>query len=61
MDLPINLEELRDMIVGLQIAGGSTQNQKFAVIADRLKLVEQLMSEGKPYKKILREEYNIVA
>jgi len=31
------------------------------LLADRLKLVCRLMEEGKPYKKILREEYNIVA
>lgn len=54
MDLPINLDELRIVVVALQKAGVHD-------IADRLKLVEQLIVEGKPYKKILREEYNIVA
>ena len=61
MDLPLSQDELRDIIVALQIANGHSTNQKFRDIADRLKLVEQLMAEGKPYKKILREEYNIVA
>jgi hypothetical protein len=61
MDIPIDLDELRDIVIGLQIAGSHTKNQKFDNIADRLKLVEQLIFEGKPYKKILREEYNIVA
>lgn len=61
MDLPIDLDELRNVVIGLQIAGTHTQNPKFTDIASRLKLVEQLMAEGKPYKKILREEHNIVA
>jgi hypothetical protein len=30
-------------------------------LRDRLLLVSELMKEGKPYKKILREEYNLVA
>ena len=54
MDLPINIDELRDVVIALQ------KDNKLE-LADRLKLVEQLMVDGKPYKKILREEYNIVA
>jgi len=54
MDLPINIDELRDIIVALQAANKPE-------LADRLKLVCRLMEEGKPYKKILREEYNLVA
>jgi hypothetical protein len=54
MDLPINLDELRDIVIALQ-----KDNQ--LELADRLKLVEQLIAEGKPYKKILREEYGMVA
>ena len=54
MDLPINIDELRDIVVSLQ-----KDNQ--LVLADKLKLVAMLIEEGKPYKKILREEYNIVA
>jgi hypothetical protein len=54
MDLPINIDELRDVIVALQKNGNS-------LLADKLKLVCTLMEEGKPYKKILREEHNIVA
>ena len=61
MDLPIDVNELRDVVIALQIASNSTQSEKFTVIAERLKLVEQLVSEGKPYKKILREQYDIVA
>ena len=61
MDLPIDVNELRDVVIALQIASSSTQSEKFTVIAERLKLVEQLVSEGKPYKKILREQYDIVA
>ena len=61
MDLPIDTNELRDVVIALQIASSSTKNERYTVIAERLKLVEQLVSEGKPYKKILREQYDIVA
>ena len=54
MDLPIDINELRDIVIALQ------KGEKLE-LADRLKLVEELMTDGKPYKKILREEYNIVA
>lgn len=54
MDLPINLDELREIVISLQ----KTDQQ---LLADRLKLVAMLIEEGKPYKKILREEYGIVA
>ena len=54
MDLPINLDELREVVVSLEMANKLE-------LADRLKLVCHLIEEGKPYKKILREEYGIVA
>jgi len=54
MDLPINLDELREVVIALQKEGKLE-------LADRLKLVCVLAEEGKPYKKILREEYGIVA
>ena len=54
MDLPIDMNELRDIVVSLE------KDNKLQ-LADRLKLVCRLMEEGKPYKKILREEYGIVA
>lgn len=54
MDLPINIDELRQVVVALEAA------EKFE-LAERLKLVALLIEDGKPYKKILREEYNIVA
>jgi len=54
MDLPIDIDELREIIISLQ------KDNKL-LLADKLKLVCTLMEEGKPYKKILREEYNIVA
>jgi hypothetical protein len=61
MDLPISENELRDIVIALQIADGQSSNQRFRDLAERLKLVEQLIAEGKPYKKILREEYGMVA
>jgi hypothetical protein len=54
MDLPINLDELREIVIVLE------KEQK-SELADRLKLVCRLAEEGKPYKKILREEYGIIA
>jgi uncharacterized protein YerC len=54
MDLPITLDELRTIVVSLEMANKPE-------LADRLKLVCRLIEEGKPYKKILREQYNIVA
>jgi hypothetical protein len=54
MDLPINLDELRSIVIALQ-----KDNQ--LELGDKLKLVALLIEEGKPYKKILREQYNIVA
>lgn len=54
MDLPVTLDELRTIVVSLQ-------KDEQLVLADKLKLVALLVEEGKPYKKILREQYNIVA
>jgi|688.fasta_scaffold378274_2 hypothetical protein len=54
MDLPINQYELDVIIKELENAGRWE-------LRDRLLLVSELMAQGKPYKKILREEYNIVA
>ena len=54
MDLPINIDELREVVVSLEKDGK-------LLLADNLKLVAMLIEQGKPYKKILREEYNMVA
>lgn len=54
MDLPISIDELREIVVLLE-------KEQRGELADRLKLVALLIEEGKPYKKILREEYGIVA
>lgn len=54
MDLPISLDQLRDIVIALE-----KDNQHD--LAAKLKLVARLIEEDKPYKKILREEYNIVA
>ena len=54
MDLPINEYELRVIVECLERDGRWE-------LRDRLLLVSELMAEGKPYKKILREEHNIVA
>jgi len=54
MDLPITIDELRTIVVSLE------KDEQLA-LADKLKLVTLLIEEGKPYKKILREEYGMVA
>lgn len=54
MDLPVTLDELRTIVISLQ------KDEKL-VLADKLKLVAELVEQGKPYKKILREHYGIVA
>ena len=53
MDLPINIDELREIVISLQ------KDEKL-LLADKLKLVAMLIEQGKPYKKILREEHGIV-
>jgi len=54
MDLPVTLDELREIVIALE------KDEKM-ILADKLKLVALLAEEGKPYKKILREQYDIVA
>ena len=54
MDLPINDKEL-DTIINAMSLGGDT------VLFQKLKLVKELKDQGLPYKKILREEYGMIA
>jgi hypothetical protein len=54
MDLPINDEELNTIINAMSLGGDSALYQK-------LKLVKELKEQGLPYKKILREQYGMVA
>ena len=54
MDLPINDEELNTILNAMSLGGDSVLYQK-------LKLVKELKEQGLPYKKILREEYGMVA
>ena len=54
MDLPINDEELNTIISAMHLGGDVALYQK-------LKLVKELRDQGLPYKKILREEYGMVA
>jgi hypothetical protein len=54
MDLPINDEELNTIVRALTLGGNTALYQK-------LKLVKELKEQGLPYKKILREEYGMVA
>ena len=54
MDLPINEAELNTILNSLTLGGDTALYQK-------LKLVKELREQGLPYKKILREQYGMVA
>ena len=54
MDLPINDKELNTIVRALTLGGDTALYQK-------LKLVKDLREQNLPYKKILREEYGMVA
>jgi len=54
MELPINANEL-DLIVKALGFGGD------GALYHKLKLVRELREQGLPYKKILREQYGLVA
>ena len=54
MDLPIDDKELQIIVNSLTMAGNTALYQK-------LKLVKELREQGLPYKKILREQYGMVA
>jgi hypothetical protein len=54
MDLPITDEEL-NIIINAMALGGDT------ALFQKLKLVKELKDQGLPYKKILREDYGMVA
>jgi hypothetical protein len=54
MDLPINDDELNTIISAMTMGGNTALYQK-------LKLVKELREQGLPYKKILREQYGMVA
>ena len=54
MDLPINDKELNTIVNAMALGGDTALYQK-------LKLVKELKEQGLPYKKILREQYGLVA
>jgi hypothetical protein len=54
MDLPITDEELTTIINAMNLGGDTSLYQK-------LKLVKELKDQDLPYKKILREQYGMVA
>lgn len=54
MDLPITDDELNTIINAMALGGDTALYQK-------LKLVKELKGQGLPYKKILREEYGMIA
>ena len=54
MDLPINDDELNTIISAMTMGGDTALYQK-------LKLVKELRDQDLPYKKILREQYGMVA
>ena len=54
MELPINDKELATIVSALRLGGDAALYQK-------LKLVKELREQDLPYKKILREQYGMVA
>ena len=54
MELPINDKELEIIINSMTLGGDTALYQK-------LKLVKELRDQNLPYKKILREQYGMVA
>jgi hypothetical protein len=54
MDLPIDDKELETIINSMTLGGDTALYQK-------LKLVKELRDQNLPYKKILREQYGMVA
>ena len=54
MNLPITDEELTTIINVMSLGGDASLYQK-------LKLVKELKDQDLPYKKILREQYGMVA
>ena len=54
MDLPITDKELDTIIKSLTLG-------RDAALYQKLKLIKELNDQGLPYKKILREEYGMVA
>jgi hypothetical protein len=54
MDLPINDQELETIVKAMSLGGDTALYQK-------LKLIKELKEQGLPYKKILREQYGMVA
>ena len=54
MDLPIDDKELTTIVNAMALGGDTAFYQK-------LKLVKELREQDLPYKKILREQYGMVA
>ena len=54
MELPIDDKELNKIVSAMHLGGDTALYQK-------LKLVKELREQGLPYKKILREQYGMVA
>jgi len=54
MELSINDKELNTIVSALRLGGDAALYQK-------LKLVKELREQDLPYKKILREQYGMVA
>jgi hypothetical protein len=54
MDVPINSKELETIINALSLGGDASLYHK-------LKLFKELIEQGLPAKKILREQYGIEA
>ena len=63
MDLPINNEELKELMDALNESNhpDAMRRQFRNELHRKLRITKFLMEEGLPYKKVLREVFDIVA
>ena len=62
MDLPITKEEFDEIVEALCKEHWDYNKRKFRQnLYEKMKLIQELHQQGLPYKKILREEYGMVA
>ena len=63
MDLPINNEELKELMDALNESNhpDAMKSQFRNELHRKLRITKFLMEEGLPYKKVLREVFDIVA
>jgi len=62
MDLPITEEEFNEVLDAVNKDHWDFNKREYRKnLYNKLKLVKELRDQGLPYKKILREQYGVVA